>query len=119
MGKRITPDGAFWAHMGIVAGMAGLPSVPPHRWGLDWQRCFRSLGVALGRHELRRLELHVAQQGWARSPIARRDSPTVRQEADPTPSESDDYEPNGGVTGCWPCNGTGCDRCMPQSDEDA
>lgn len=72
LGKRTVTDGAFWAHMCIVAGVAGLPSVPPHRWGLDWQRCFHTLGVALGRHELRRLELRVAQQGWARSPIARR-----------------------------------------------
>ena len=71
-GKRTVTDGAFWAHMGCIAGMAGLPSTPTHLWGLDWQRCFTSLGIAFGQHELRRLELHVAQQGWARSPIARR-----------------------------------------------
>lgn len=66
-GKRVYPDGAYWAHRDV------LECLPPfHRWGLDWQRCFHTLGVALGRHELRRLELHVAQQGWARSPIARR-----------------------------------------------
>lgn len=65
-------DGAFWAYMGIVASLQGFPAVPPHRLGLDWQRCFHSLGVALGQHEVRRLELTVAQQAWATSPIARR-----------------------------------------------
>lgn len=71
-GKRVNPDGAFWAYTNIVAGSVGLGMPPVHRWGLDWKRCFESLGVAFGRHELRRLELHVAQQGWAKSPIARR-----------------------------------------------
>jgi hypothetical protein len=65
-------DGAFWAYMGVLAGSVGLPAVPVHRLGLDWQRCFESLGKALGRHELRRLELNVAQQAWMQSPIARR-----------------------------------------------
>jgi hypothetical protein len=65
-------DGAFWAYMGVLAGSVGLPAVPVHRLGLDWQRCFESLGVAFGRHEVRRLELTVAQQAWMRSPIARR-----------------------------------------------
>jgi hypothetical protein len=65
-------DGAMWCHLGVVAGLLGLPAVPPHRWGLDWVRCFESLGVALGQHEVRRLELNVAQQAWMKSPIARR-----------------------------------------------
>lgn len=71
-GKRVAIDGAFWAGGCIGAGMLGLPAVPVHRLGLDWVRCFHGLGVALGRHELRRLELQVAQQAWAASPIARR-----------------------------------------------
>lgn len=65
-------DGAFWAYMGVVAALQGFPAVPVHRLGLDWPRCFHSLGVALGQHEVRRLELQVAQQAWATSPIARR-----------------------------------------------
>ena len=68
-------NGAFWAHAGIIAGTLSLPAVPAHRLGLDWARCFHSLGVALGRHELRRLELQVAQQAWMQSPIARRQAP--------------------------------------------
>ena len=74
-GKRVTLDGAFWAEGCIGAGMLGLPAVPVHRLGLDWPRCFHSLGVALGRHEVRRLELNVAQQAWMQSPIARRQAP--------------------------------------------
>lgn len=65
-------DGAMWCHLGVVAGSLGHPAVPAHRLGLDWQRCFHGLGVALGQHELRRLELNVAQQSWSSSPIARR-----------------------------------------------
>lgn len=66
-GERINTDGAFWAHRGV---REGLP--PCHLWGLDWPRCFHGLGVVLGQHEVRRLELTVAQQAWATSPIARR-----------------------------------------------
>jgi len=66
------PDGASWCHMGIIAGLQGFPAIPPHRLGLDWKRCFQSLGVALGQHEVRRLELQVAREAWATSPIARR-----------------------------------------------
>lgn len=71
-GKRVTLDGAFWAEGCIGAALLGLPAIPVHRLGLDWPRCFHSLGVALGRHELRRLEMQVAQQAWATSPIATR-----------------------------------------------
>lgn len=65
-------DGAAWAHIGIIAGKVGLPAVPAHRLGLDWPRCFHSLGVAFGQHEVRRLELTVAQQAFMDSPIAKR-----------------------------------------------
>jgi len=71
-GKRVTLDGAFWAEGCIGAALLGLPAVPVHRLGLDWPRCFHSLGVALGRHEVRRLEMQVARAGWATSPLARR-----------------------------------------------
>ena len=81
------------------------------------------------------LKANGRQVGWLKDALAvtREDnSPTVRQEAerptgaaaqpaaDPgsTPGGSDEYEPNGGVTGCWPCNGTGCDRCMPSVEAD-
>ena len=60
-------DGAFWCARSVLEGIP-----PVHTWGLDWPRCFHGLGVALGQHEVRRLELTVAQQAWANSPIARR-----------------------------------------------
>lgn len=67
-------DGAFWAHTGILAGSVGLPAVPVHRLGLDWPRCFHSLGVALGRARMREFEIRLGQEAWEKSPIARRDA---------------------------------------------
>jgi hypothetical protein len=114
-GKRVTTDGAFWACMGTWAAMLGLPAVPAHRLGLDWPRCFHSLGVALGQHALRRLELQVAQQAWATSPIARRieqESAAVHDAMDAKERALDEHD-YGGKEPVDPAQITGLEDWIP------